>query len=115
MDHYLIGGVVFGVIGILALLCISLFKAKSKPSLAEGVVVFLTSAGLVAGIKVCILALNPDVLTEVENERIYVFLGGLAVIWVSIDSVWTTLAAVYYKNDPNKSLNQTGAQNAPPG
>jgi len=65
--------------------------------LAEAVIVFLTSFGLVAGIKVCVLALNPVILTEVENERLYFFLGGLAVIWVSIDNVWATLSAVYHK------------------
>jgi len=97
VDHYFIGGIVCGVAGIAALVWISLYHARVRPSLAEVVVVFLTSFGLVAGIKVCVLALNPVILTEVENERVYVFLGGIAVTWVSVDSVWTTLSAVYRK------------------
>jgi len=95
VDHYFIGGIACGVAGIAALVWISLYHARARPSLAEAIVVFLTSFVLVAGIKVCVLALNPAILTEVENERVYVFLGGIAVIWVSIDSVWTTLSAVY--------------------
>nr|VFJ47416.1 MAG: hypothetical protein BECKFW1821A_GA0114235_101622 [Candidatus Kentron sp. FW] len=97
MDYYLIGGVICGILGIVALLWISIYFARSKPSLAEGVVVFITAAGLSAGVKVCVLSLNPEVLTEVENERIYVFLGGLAVIWVSIDTLWSTLSDIYQR------------------
>ncbi len=102
MDHYLVGSIAFGVAGIAALVWISLYHARVKPCLTDAVVVFLTSAGLVAGIKVCVLALNPAVLTGVENERVYVFLGGLSVIWVSVDSVWTTLSSVYRKGNPDK-------------
>nr|VFK57915.1 MAG: hypothetical protein BECKUNK1418G_GA0071005_100158 [Candidatus Kentron sp. UNK]VFK69726.1 MAG: hypothetical protein BECKUNK1418H_GA0071006_101825 [Candidatus Kentron sp. UNK] len=101
LDYYFVIGIVCGVTGIGTLVWISLYHARTKPGLAEGMIVFLTSASLVAGIKVCVLTLNPTVLTEVENERIYVFLGGLGVIWVSIDTIWTTLLSVYRKKgDP---------------
>ena len=50
VDHYFIGGIACGVAGIASLVWISLYHARARPSLAEAVVVFLTSFGLVAGL-----------------------------------------------------------------
>nr|VFK16216.1 MAG: hypothetical protein BECKLPF1236B_GA0070989_109117 [Candidatus Kentron sp. LPFa] len=81
LDYYFVVGIVCGVTGIGALVWISLYHARTKPGLAEGMIVFLTSASLVAGIKVCVLTLNPTVLTELENERIYIYVSEKQKSW----------------------------------
>jgi hypothetical protein len=50
--------------------------------------IFLTSAAIPAGLKVCVLAFEKATIVNVsDDERLYVFLGWLAVIWVSIDAI----------------------------
>ena len=57
-------------------------------NLSEGVVAFLTGSAIPAGIKLCVLSIDSNVFQNATNERLYIFLGGLTVIWVSIDTIW---------------------------
>ena len=87
-DPYSIASLFLGLLGMAVLFGAYLLGKRQKPSLAEGLVAFLTSAAIPAGAKVCVLAFDTATIVNAsDNERLYVFVGGLAVIWVSLDAV----------------------------
>lgn len=92
-DIYTIVGIGLGLLGILALFIATWKFNRPKPRLAEGLVVFLTCAAISAGVKVCLLSFDKQVIGIGDNERLYVFLGGLAVIWISGEAIWKALTA----------------------
>lgn len=86
-DPYSIASLSLGLLGILIFVAYTIKKRK-KPSLAKGLVIFLTSSAIPAGSKVCVLAFDTATIVNVsDNERLYICVGGLAVIWVSVDAV----------------------------
>lgn len=101
IDAYTVTGIGLGLVGVLAL-CISNIiqqrrqaqRAKRQQGLTfrNGVTVFLAGAAISAGVKVCVLALNPALFPSNGDDRTYVFLGGLSVIWVSLETIWELLA-----------------------
>ena len=89
MDHYfLIAGFIMFlcVIGVYLYFCI--VKSSQTPNLGDGVSLFLSSNGIAVGIKVAYLGLTVQLLA---NNQIYILLGGLAVIWVSIETILKTI------------------------
>ena len=92
-DPYSVASLGLGLLGIAILFIAYTRKKRQKPSLAEGLVVFLTSSAIPAGLKVCVLAFDKATIVNVtDNERLYIFVGGLAVIWVSVDAVLGALS-----------------------
>jgi len=93
MDIFFLLSIVFGVV----LIVIYVYKTlrnphiNKEPDLADGVVLFLSGAGISAGIKVCYIAiaLDSNICIAIGNERTYIFLGGIAVIWVSVQTIAT--------------------------
>ncbi len=83
-------GIGLGVLLILIYVAVTMRHAQRATELSDAVTLFLSSAGISAGAKVLYIAVSPA-LTAIENERIYVFLGGLSVIWVSIQTIAKTL------------------------
>jgi hypothetical protein len=81
----LLGGVGAGCLFIL-LTVIRGFRSRRSIELADVVVVFLAGAGVTTGIKVCAFAV--DLLVRSIDVGPYVFLGGIAVIWVALTSMY---------------------------
>ena len=80
-----------GIVGGVLLTLVYLALTRLLPevnSLNKALVFFIASAGAAAGIKVCIYSVSFNVLKELDNERLYVFFGGFAVLWISIGSIW---------------------------
>lgn len=98
IDVYSLLGIGLGLLGIFALFFATWKFNRPKPNLSEGLITFLTCTAFSAGIKVCILAFDKRIIGIGNNERPYVFLGGLAVIWISLEAIWKTLSV------HNKSL-----------
>jgi len=90
-DGFTLAGLGLGIGGILALFVAAAVGRRPAPNLAEGAVTFLSGSAICAGIKICLLAANDSKLGVEQSDRIYVFLGGLAVVWVSIDTILTSL------------------------
>lgn len=90
-DLFSIIGICLGLLGIIALFVATWKFNRPKPRLAEGLVIFLTCAAISAGFKVCLLSFDKQVTGMGDNERLYVFLGGLAVIWISGEAIWKAL------------------------
>ncbi len=86
-DPYILLGISAGVLCVLAYVLTTVRHQTRKVLLSDGVMLFLATSGIAAGIKVCTIALNRSLLTTLKEERTYIFLGGLAVIWVSVDTV----------------------------
>jgi len=86
-DPVLIFGVTLGLVLSFLSIYLGIKKKIDSPKLAHCVVLFLASTGVAAGFKVCILALMSAELQPLHDERLYVFLGGLAVIWASIETI----------------------------
>ena len=77
IDPYTLWGITLGTVCVV----IYILVKRKKAELSEGVVLFLACAGIAAGVKVCKIALDPAL--PLNGDRLYVFLGGIAVIWVS--------------------------------
>lgn len=85
-DGVFLFGIVVGSLLTLAYMGVA-FARKGKPQLHNVVILYLCAAGVAAGGKVCLLACQSTVLQALNHERLYVFIGGLAVIWVSVISL----------------------------
>ena len=99
-DFYTMLGIALGLISILALYVSNRIQQRRQvhPSpnsqglnLKNGILIFLAGATIAAGVKVCIFALDPTVFPANGGDRTYVFLGGLSVVWVSIETIWELL------------------------
>jgi hypothetical protein len=61
-------------------------------SLLDAVVLFLASAGIFAGVEVCCISTFSKLFSKFYPEqRTYFFIGGGAVIWVSISVIMDKL------------------------
>ena len=90
-NYFLLVGVVLSTIFIFIYLYIKLRNGGRGLSLGDAVALFLSGSGISAGIKVCYLGLYAAQNTVIGDERVYVILGGLSVIWVSIETVYKTI------------------------
>jgi len=101
MDIFFLLSIFFGV----ALIVVYIYQTlrnpciKKEPDLADGVVLFLSGAGVAAGIKVCYIAFDSNACSAIGDERTYIFLVGIAVIWVSVQMIVKIIAALF----PEKS------------
>jgi hypothetical protein len=89
MDYITIAGVVIGS-ALIAIYGFLGYRKRTPVQLVNAAVLFLSGSGAVAGVKVIIFAFNPELLALVRKEGIdiaHVFLGGLAIFWVSVLSV----------------------------
>lgn len=69
-----------------------LYQCWEKKNLADGVVIFLSSFGVIAGVDLCIISLYTDMSGCLEGDaanvhKIYIFIGGIAVVWASITAI----------------------------
>ncbi|MEE8583801.1 MAG: hypothetical protein V3T83_03010 [Acidobacteriota bacterium] len=80
------GSIVLGVVGIALLFVAAAFGWRGVPALAEGVIAFLSGAMAWTGIRLCVLAMDPE-MVKVWHSPEYVFLSGVAVIWTAIDTL----------------------------
>ena len=73
-----------GCVGV-AVYFVSCGFKKKAPSLGEVVDPFLAGTAIPAGLTVCKLAADAAVIQCLElDNRIFMFIGGFAVIWVSL-------------------------------
>jgi hypothetical protein len=65
-------------------------RQKTTPDFGEGVAVLLGGAGTMAGIQLCLLSLSKFACenASIEQNRTYVFLGGVAIMWTSVSTMW---------------------------
>ena len=113
MNYYflLAGLVLFGVVISLYLYC-SLSKHRKSPDLGDAVSLFLSCNGVAAGAKVGYLGLMAKSGTLLGDDRTYILLGGLAVIWVSTQTIFRSIAFPVSVNEDeivDSRVNSTGS------
>jgi hypothetical protein len=87
IDLYLRIGLILGAALTLFYLIIRIRRLQN-PELTEGLNLFIGSLGMIMGIKVCLLSLDPSKLTSIgDYERFYIFLGGFSAFWISFQSL----------------------------
>lgn len=76
-------GLVAGII-VLAWIFYLYYRAKQQPQIDKCFQAMLAGGGIPSGLKVCYLAFQ---LSIDGIETLYIFLGGLAVIWFSVNQL----------------------------
>ena len=76
-----------------ALLLIVCATRWRRPNLSDGLVAFLSGVAVPGGIRLCILA--PDIAGLDSSEKTFVFIGGIAVSWISVEAIWDLTARVF--------------------
>jgi hypothetical protein len=99
MDFFFFLGVFCGLL-LIAVYIIQIFREPincKMPDLADGVVLFISGAAIAASIKVCYIAFDPAI--PIGDERTYIVLGGVAVIWVSIQMLVKIIKIPFIKQN----------------
>lgn len=86
-DPFLLTGIILSAIFISLYLYITVRNDERESKLGDAVTLFLSGNGLSAGVKVCYLGLYGKQCT-IGDEKVYIILGGFAVIWVSIETIY---------------------------
>ena len=86
LDPVLLIGIGLGLI-VTLLYVASRYNASVSLDLGDVVNFFLCTSGFVIGIKICILAIQTVAPFRSTNERLFIFIGGIAVIWVSVQNI----------------------------
>lgn len=66
---------------------ILVYAAKRKTNeltLSEGALVFIHGMGILGGVKIMSLVCENNITCGQDVDHVYIFLGGLAVTWVSV-------------------------------
>ncbi len=76
-----------------------LLRMRRNASLTDAIIIFLATNGIVAGLKLWYYTfVMPKFLPESVGEgRTYIFIGGLAVIWVTVREVLKRLKLINSK------------------
>jgi ribosome biogenesis SPOUT family RNA methylase Rps3 len=89
VDWFLLVGVGLGVASLIAYA----IKDRSKAKLERGVPLFLSVVALPVGAHVIYLSATAHELKPFDTEeRVYIALGGIALIWVSIQTILNLIA-----------------------
>jgi hypothetical protein len=116
VSGYVLAGLVLGA--ILVLVHIARCRgARVTPRLERGVELILYGQAVAAGIRLSVLAATQKHFKPLSDEdRVYLVIGGLALIWVSVSSIAREFKQVPEKAAATSAEHQTAARiEAPPG
>lgn len=82
---YIILGLATAIILCKVLFC--LFKKEQIPTLSELIIILLNLSGVVTGIIIMLCSIFPEYLTKIQGSGIYIFIAGLALIYVMLKSL----------------------------
>jgi hypothetical protein len=92
MNGYLLAGFLLGA-GLIVAYVSAAARRGSGPRLETAAGLLLSAVGICAGVKVikiCVVA--GSLAPFADEDRVYIALGGLALIWVSCQTIWNGLA-----------------------
>lgn len=73
-------------------------RSRKFPKLTNMVILFMSSGGVAAGIKVCSLAYYSALFNSGIEDNLYIFIGGVSVTYVSIQAILQALG-VQFEDD----------------
>jgi len=89
VDWYLLVGVGLGVVSLI----VYAVRDRRKAKLERAVPLFLSVVALPVGVHVIYLSATAHELKPFDTEeRVYIALGGVALIWVSIQTILNLIA-----------------------
>jgi hypothetical protein len=94
-------GVILGVFCVAAYVVIAAVRRRLRElQLAHALQVLLSGLGIVAGMKGCVRALDPSFpIGLTAGDRIIFFLGCIALVWVSIETIIRTFSGMFPKGE----------------
>jgi hypothetical protein len=91
LSGYLLAGFLLGAALIIGHVVLSL-RLGITPLLDIAVLLMVSGLGVAGGTRIVVLCISADSLGPFHAEdRVYLALGGVALIWVSISTAWTSL------------------------
>jgi LPXTG-motif cell wall-anchored protein len=96
VDWYLLVGVALGVVlaGVYAL------KRRRDAKLENAVLLFLSAVAIPVGFHLVYVSVTHEIKPFNAGERVYIALGGLALIWVSSQTI---ISAIWPSEPPTAS------------
>ncbi len=81
-------GLILGAVLAIVYTCIVFYK-KNKPDLPQIITIIMASVGLMTGIFLGYTAIIYDdiALGELSEHRLPVFVGGIAILYISVDGI----------------------------
>jgi len=110
-DAYTFSGIILGVVLILSFVVMRLTTQGDTPQLADAVGLFLSCLAIALGARLCWMSVAENALVAVQNERPYIFLAGIAIIWVSV----ATIHRVFEKRTASQRAKSGTVTNAEEG
>lgn len=94
MNGYLLAGFILG--GVLIAVRVGIgIKQKKRPGLETAVILMISALSIATGVKVIKICITADSLRPFADEdRVYIALGGIALIWVSVGTIVAGLRRV---------------------
>lgn len=87
MSAYVLAGVAAGLL-LSCVHVVASLRAQRRPRFEIVALLVLSAVGIGTGSKVLKICVTADTLEPFADEdRVYIFLGGLALIWVSISAI----------------------------
>jgi hypothetical protein len=87
MSLYLLGGFTLGLLLVAAYISVAL-RRDERADLTMAVILILSALSVATGLKVIVLCITADTVEPFgEEDRIYIALGGIALLWVSFMSI----------------------------
>lgn len=88
MSGYLLAGLVLGAV-LFAIYVWRSTKARKGLQLEMAAALLLSSISVAAGVKLIEICVTADSLKPFADEdRAYIILGGIALVWVSVQAIW---------------------------
>lgn len=84
--NFVLASIIIGLI-VAGVYAFSQARIKRFPKLTNMVVLFMSSGGVTAGVKMCFLAYSSTILNIFIEDSLYIFIGGIAVVYVSIQAI----------------------------
>jgi hypothetical protein len=88
VSGYVLAGLGLGLVLTLAHIIVCIRRGR-RPALESAVVLIISAVGLGTAGKVLKICITADDLEPFANkDRVYIFLGGVALLWVSVEAIW---------------------------
>ncbi len=106
MDGFFLWGLIFGCVCLSAYIAGAVFR-KKPPVLGHGIELLASGSGLLGGIKLCWLVFDGELSRLIQaaplgmpsiiapEDVLYFLVGGVALGWLSLESIIKRLHAVY--------------------
>ena len=93
IDPWLKVGVIFGLLLIIIYVLTCFLIYHCAPSLTHAVTILLSSCGISVGLKLIYITIRSNYIPELDKDRIYLAVGGISTIWVSISALYSVFTS----------------------